>query len=190
MSGPVDYSLTVELLTDSKGREAPCERYETVIGVERIAHGPELRAACEQCPRYGLSLGCPPHGPTFEEHAGGRGFVRVVCLRVPVEIGDARDPMEAQALATGESRAFLLDELRVHRDAGHPVAAGGSCEECETCAVAQGETVCPHPEARIPSLSALGVNVIALVKTCFGIELDWGEGEFTCTVGAVILDRP
>jgi hypothetical protein len=35
----------------------------------------------------------------------------------------------------------------------------------------------------------LGVNVIALVKTCFAIDLDWGQAEFTCAVGAVFLNE-
>lgn len=71
-SAPPKHSVTVEVFTNSQGREIPCERYEGVIGVDQIEHGPELRAACEQCPRFGLSLGCPPHGPTFEQHAGRR----------------------------------------------------------------------------------------------------------------------
>lgn len=186
---PVEHSVTVESFTDSQGREVPCERYEAVIGVDHIAHGPELRMACEQCPRYGKSLGCPPHGPTFDEYTGGRMAARVICLRVPVEIAVATDPEQAQARATQEARAFLLNELRIYRDAGCPVAAGGACVECDSCAAADGQTVCPRPETRIPSLSALGVNVIALVKTCFGIDLDWGDAEFTCTVGAVMLDE-
>lgn len=189
MSTPEEYSVAVESFVDSTGREVPCERYETVIGMDRIAHGPELRAACEQCPNYGRSLGCPPHGPTFEEHASGRTAARVICLRVPVEIADVADPEEAQSIATRESREFLLGLLRQHRDAGRPVAAGGACMECDNCAAAGGETVCPRPESRIPSLSSLGVNVIALVKTCFDIDLEWGGAEFTCTVGAVMLDE-
>jgi predicted metal-binding protein len=187
MSKPVEYSVAVESFTDSQGHDVPCERYETVIDIGRIVHGPEFRTACEQCPRYGRSLGCPPHGPTFEEHAGDRIAARVVCLRVPVEIANAVDSAEAQAQATREARAFLLKELRVCRDAGLPVAAGGACTECDRCAVSDGQTICPRPQARIPSLSALGVNVIALVRTCFGIDLDWGQAESTCTVGAVFL---
>jgi predicted metal-binding protein len=113
----------------------------------------------------------------------------VICLRVPVEIANAADSAEAQVQATREARTFLLKELRVSRDAGFPVAAGGACTECDRCAVSDGQTICPHPEARIPSLSALGVNVIALVRTCFGIDLDWGQATFACTVGAVFFDE-
>ncbi len=189
MSEPVKHSVAVELFSDSRGREIPCERYEAVIGVDRISHSAELRAACEQCPRYGLSLGCPPHGPTFEKHVDGRSFARIICLRVPVEIAEVSDPAEAQSLATRAAREFLLDLLRIQQRAGHPVAAGGACVECETCAAADGQTVCPRPEVRIPSMSGLGVNVIALVKTCFELDLAWGEAEFTCTVGAVMLNE-
>jgi hypothetical protein len=58
--------------------------------------------------------------------------------------------------------------------------------------VQAGSLSCAKPEERIYSLESTGVDVVALVRTCFGLELEWTregrEPEFVSAVGAVFED--
>ena len=83
---------------------------------------------------------------------------------------------------------MLVVELLAKRGEGHVVAGSGPCLACEPCSLAEDDVMCRYPDKRVYSLESLGVDVAALVGSCFDFDLEWSDDEKkpgrVCAVGA------
>jgi predicted metal-binding protein len=161
------------------GERITYEHYEGFLPAADVVHAPSFKDNCSHCPTRGRNFACPPHSPTFAEHAKGVVRLRVICVRMPI-----RDP-SAVRNAFDEARGLLLAELDEWRSHGARVLGSGECVACQTCAAATGGDGCVAPAQRTYSLESLGVNVSALVLTALGLRLEWEMRRFVCSVGAV-----
>lgn len=169
------------------------QRYEAEFPVGDFPQGPEVRAACEQCPSHGRNLACPPHSPTFAEAVAGARTARILCLRFPLgPSGDAAPAERARELYRAAG-ALLARELREAREQGAVVLGSGECRACEVCAAVDGQTRCRAPQERLYSLESTGVRVGELVREALGLDLQWAAGrrnpDHVCAVGAVFALR-
>lgn len=82
-----------------------------------------------------------------------------------------------------------MAELLDRRAEGRRGLGAGACRACESCAAEEGETRCLKPGKQIFGLESTGVNVLELVRTRFGLELEWRgpkrPQDRACAVGAV-----
>ena len=167
------------------------ERFETVIPIAELVCEERVREACSSCPRHGRNLACPPRSPSLRVFAEGRAFARIICIRISQDQATGTSRVEASYECFDHARDILVAELLEYRGQGFAIAGSGSCQACEICAGEAGLDACPTPEKMIYSLESLGVNVVALAKTCFGIDLDWSADELAaihiCAIGAVFL---
>jgi len=169
-----------------------CERREAVQPVAAFVHGPEVREACGACPHVGRNLACPPHSPSFREAVGGAVSARVILVRAPLASLAALPPGEGAREGFRRARRLLVAELLAERARGRTVLGSGPCLACDPCAARAGSLSCARPEERLYSLESTGVDVLELVRACFGLELEWArEGrqpDFVSAVGAVFED--
>ena len=176
---------------DSTGRVFFYERYEGSMAVSDITHGDQYKLPCEGCPKYGKNLACPPYSPSFLQYVQGAGSVRVICIRLPTDYFPQPTGEARYRSCFHMARSILTGELLKYREQGLIIAGSGTCRACDICAVEHGARICRKPREKIYSLESLGVNVISLVKTCLGVNLDWSghkhTADFVSAVGAVFL---
>ena len=110
----------------------------------------EFRKYCEmnQCGNFGKNYGCPPDCGT------------------PAEMKD-----KVKKRHNAKIRIFI-NELEAKGIKGMAIMAG-PCSACSPCAKVSGEP-CGFPEKRASCLSAYGINVAELCKTC---GLSWDHGK-------------
>jgi predicted metal-binding protein len=189
MGDPVQ--LDVREYTDDSGCQVVYERYRRQVPVSAFEHGERFKDLCEGCPKHGNSLSCPPHSPSFVDHIEGAGKAMVVCIRLAQKHFGSLPPQERYHACFRRATRLLLEELRGYRDEGRPVAGSGPCLACDRCCLEEGLDACRSPDERTFSLESLGVNVIALLKTTFNIDLEWNtaekNSEFVSAVGAAFL---
>ncbi|MBI2849908.1 MAG: DUF2284 domain-containing protein [Chloroflexi bacterium] len=167
------------------------ERYERFLPVAEIEHSRRFQEMCRTCPRYGKNLSCPPNTPDFIEYVGESSLARIICFQIYLA-NPQTTTVEQQLADVRQAGKLLAEELGLYLKQGHRVAGTGGCRSCETCAGEVGETFCRRPAERIFSLEAMGVDVGALLKRSFDIELEWNRGgqraSYLCTAGAIFYD--
>jgi predicted metal-binding protein/uncharacterized protein (UPF0212 family) len=163
------------------------EQYAGSIAMNDIVQEDALRDGCEGCRRHGMTLACPPYSPEYSQLTAQARQAQVVCIRFPTSYFGGSAPEDRYRAASLAARGVLKGILLNHRKQGAEVAGSGGCHICDECVAHQGETECIYPEEMTYGLSALGVNVGCLVKTCFDMDLEWSNNdfaaEFVCAVG-------
>jgi predicted metal-binding protein len=185
---PVSFKVeTCETCGESAG-PLVYKRYEAVLPVSDFVFENHIRLACETCPNYQKNLSCPPYSPVFQEYLKGVETATVLCFRIPQECFAELPPERRYQRSFKEGRRLLGRELLDYRKKGYPVAGSGACRACPVCAVAEGEDQCRYPERRIYSLESLGINLTALTRRCFNLDLEWStpgrSASFVCAIGA------
>lgn len=127
---------------------------------------PELRAFCNprQCPRYGKNWVCPPGCGTLDAcREKLQRFRQGLLVQSVTDLTPPTAPETYEALTRSHGRRLkgLLDDLRPEAAAVLALSYGG-CSLCERCTYPEP---CIHPDERMDSLSAFGIDVEALCKT-------------------------
>lgn len=126
---------------------------------------PELRACCnpEQCPNYGQNWICPPGCGTLEDcREKAAGFHQGLLVQSVTQLEPPTKP-ETYASLTREHNLRLQnlsEALRGTVTALMPLSTGG-CLLCEKCIYPEP---CIHPDSKMESLSAFGIDVGQLCK--------------------------
>lgn len=126
---------------------------------------PELRAFCnpEQCPNHGQNWVCPPACGTLEACREKAARFRQGLLVQSVT--DLYPPVDAEVYQnlTREHNLrlrSLVEALKPEVDALLPLSTGG-CVFCDACSY---PNPCIHPEVKMESLSAFGIDTGELCK--------------------------
>jgi len=189
-----DKKMKVEVIerVDVSGNAICFERYESALPLANFDHNAKYKFACKGCPTYGKNLSCPPYSPTFLQYLDGVKSAKVICLRLPLDYFNHLMAEEKYRDGFRKARSLLVNELLEYREKGYAVAGSGACLACERCVAETSDEHCKNPTKQIYSLESLGVNVVALVKRCFDINLEWTDAERTadhvCAVGAVFFE--
>ncbi len=162
------------LQTLNAGADEAC-----IIPASWIPVNPELVKLCKTpgCPDYGRAPGCPPHG------LGADGFIRkrdsysqTLVFRICASEQDLRGKKNLLIMRNLQSLAAHLEKTALQLGYSRAEAfAGGSCKrifcgQLPSCVVITKGHDCLFPELARPSLSAVGVNMAALMRAC-----NWDE---------------
>ena len=168
------------------------EQYTGPIAMTDIVQEDALRDGCKGCRRHGMTLACPPYSPEYGKLTAQAHHAEVTCIRFPTSYFEGSAPQDRYRAASLTARRVLKGILLDHRQKGAEVAGSGGCHICDECVVHQGKTECILPEEMTYGLSALGINVGRLVKTCFDMDLEWNNSdfsaEFVCAVGMAFYE--
>ena len=184
----------LDYTNENTGKSIACERYETAASMDGFEHGPQFKAGCEGCPQHANNFSCPPFSPAFADYIQGSAGAQLILYKLPFKYFPEVPDDQKYQVCFDEARRLLTNELLEYRQNGYKVAGSGGCTACEKCLAKTGrKNECIQPEKMVYSLESLGVNVVDLVKSYFGINLEWSEkgqpADFVCAVGAVILDK-
>ena len=168
-------------LTTSEATIAADEFIARYRDVER------MDALCGQCPSYGNSWGCPPHG--FNPATISDGFKTVKLMGTTIEFDEATraectTPEMSRTVATQAMREVwetILPELyELERQVPRSRCFTFRCHLCpEGCTRPEGKP-CRHPELLRYSLEAVGFDVTAATRDLLGIDLEWSsDGRLT-----------
>jgi predicted metal-binding protein len=192
--GRSDRDLKKEMLelVDDSGANITYERYTNSVDVSDFECAIQYKELCAACPEHGKRLSCPPFSPSFPEHVGKAQRARVICVRFPREyfshLASDKDYLTRFFRKAG---SLLADILLDYRAKGYVIAGSGPCLACERCASDAGLETCSKPDKQIYSLESLGVNVAALCKKAFDLDLEWSSdgraADHVCAVGAVFF---
>ncbi len=191
---PDDTKAEVEEHIDETGAVYYVDRFERQLAVSDFDYGDHYKMSCEACDKYGKNLACPPFSPSFLSYIDNAPVAKVICLRVPQEYFNHLPSEERYHACFRKARSLLVGILLDYRKKGYAVAGSGACLSCEICTVEDEADCrqCRQPDKLIYSLESMGVNVIALVKKSFDIDLEWNSDEqfadFVDAVGAVFLN--
>jgi predicted metal-binding protein len=171
------------------GRTIFYERYKAQVPVSAFSFSTANKDFCRDCDMYTKNLACPPYSPCFPDYIGGAEEALVVCIRIPSDYCEHPLMEERFSICYQEARGLLVKELLRYRKQGYAIAGAGACTACKRCAALKNSGECRKPEERIYSLESLGVNVVALARRCFDIDLQWSSeshiADFISTIGAV-----
>ncbi|MDF1555679.1 MAG: DUF2284 domain-containing protein [Deferrisomatales bacterium] len=162
-------------LTLPDGSQVTCRRHAERVATGSIRGEDAVKRACEACPNFANNFGCPPHSPFFDAWAATAPEALLICLQASPSVFPGASSAERMLHGGRVLQGALYAELLAWRGKGHLVAGAGPCRGCERCALADGAAACATPEAQVCSLESMGVNVVALAKEVFGIELEWGD---------------
>lgn len=128
-----------------------------------LACKPELRAYCDpsQCPNHGQNWVCPPACGTLEEcQKRVDGFHQGLLLQSVTELTPPTPPEVYMALNRAHNLRLkeLVEAVRPEVQSILPLTSGG-CVFCEACSYPKP---CLHPNVKMESLSAYGIDVTAL----------------------------
>ena len=168
-------------LTTSEAAIAADEFIARYRDVER------MDALCGQCPSYGNSWGCPPHG--FNPATISDGFKTVKLMGTTIEFDEATraectTPEMSRTVATQAMQEVwetILPELyELERQVPRSRCFTFRCHLCpEGCTRPEGKP-CRHPELLRYSLEAVGFDVTAATRDLLGIDLEWSnDGRLT-----------
>lgn len=139
-------SFTYEEEIEAQARAAGFS-YARVVDADSVAVECWVRIKCERgCPRYGVSLTCPPHSPDEEEM---RRILAGYTHALFVQGTPPSRRFHEQLLAL--ERSLLID--------GHPEALAFGAGPCPVCAACPPDGRCRYPDLARPSLEACGVDV-------------------------------
>ena len=123
----------------------------------------ELRAYCgpELCPTWGQNWVCPPGSGTLE-HCQARvdQFHQGILLRSVTELVPPTPADVYQRLVAAHNQRVhaFVEQIRAQTTSLLPLSTGG-CGLCEQCTY---PAPCAHPDIKMESLSAYGIDVGAI----------------------------
>ncbi len=162
----------------------------TVMEVSDVSADESFRKLCEQnvCGNYGKNWACPPDageiGALMKEL---RSYKYILLYQIVGKLEDSFDFEGMMAAAKRHSELVLaVSAYAKTLPLKRCLALGaGGCTVCEKCARKTDEP-CRHPDKRIPSLEAYGVNVS---KTAEAAGMKYINGQNTVTYfGGVLFD--
>ncbi len=154
-----------------------------------IRFDPAFRAACEKndCGFFGACWMCPPDVGRIEDLiARAQSYDRALVFQTVHPLEDSFD-IEGMRRAARTHNHLIVKLRRKAERAGIDcfLLGAGACGGCKTCAKTKGEP-CRHPDRRVISLEAAGVDVVQLAKLS---GLPYLNGKNTVTYFGVLLFR-
>ena len=154
----------------------------------RLLPRKDIRAQCNprECEHYNTCWICPPGcGELDEIRQQLRGYKYGFVVQSYYTGAAAADPSRYQSLCNEHNQRIkaLVDELRPNFPKVYALSTGG-CVLCESCTYP--DAPCRHPEERIGSLSAYGINVSDLCERA-DLEYDFVPG-MLYLIGYILLD--
>lgn len=133
----------------------------------------ELRDLCKSCKAYASSWICPPHCPdivSMQKKIDKYNFGMLFTSRYTISAYD-----EALTLKLGHEHSLRMFALAKEIPNSFVLTAG-NCQLCEKCACP--DEACRHPELDFGSISAHGIDIIALCKE-IGVDAAFKSDEVT-----------
>ena len=145
------------------------------------------------CPNYGIKWSCPPYAPIYDDFSRGCQNLCVVLLGLNLrELGYIKQDYLKVKAANSMLKSRIDRTLRVCRTDREKYISTGSCRLCKPCRKKLNES-CAHPEIRTYSFEALGINVSAMIKDIYNVNLLWYERNllplYTCVVGGLLSNE-
>jgi predicted metal-binding protein len=144
-----------------------------------------------KCGNYNKNLMCPPHTGTIQEiERKFSAYKTGILIQYSEELDisnnrkgvmDARLRLHSIIL---ETENFLSEDIGFTNNFG---MVGGPCTLCDECAGYRDE-VCLLPDKARPSLEALGVDVVALLKK-LNLDSEFHNNKVTWTGMVLIEDK-
>jgi len=160
-----------------------------VIPAKDIVIDERVRLKCQipLCDSYNRNLTCPPHVPSVDEFRRVLGcFTKAILVQMSEKLTDNRQDTFILAnrlhelINLGETEAFKV---------GFRFAMGligSSCRLCDECAgITPGEP-CRFPFKARPSMSAMGIDVIATTEKA-GIPVVFPVADTVTWTGVILL---
>ncbi len=133
--------------------------------------------ACMACPNYAKLWTCPPfEGRVIDSYE----TIDVIVCRIPTLKDESMDVClnRVYTLVKDTVHKVLLSKEREKK--GLALSFAGSCSFCKEKACARLDMKpCRHPDLARKSLEGIGFDVGKILKTFFGIELQWSENGAT-----------
>jgi predicted metal-binding protein len=148
-----------------------------------------IREYCyeNRCGCYGRHLMCPPRTGSIAEATKKFGMFTTGILVQYSRVLDVKKEVAEVTASKRKLHHIILDTETYLKEKAGMVKTfgmiGGECALCETCAGYRGEA-CVYPDRARPSLEALGVDVIGLLKS---LSLDGNFYDDKITWTAMVL---
>ncbi len=168
----------------------------TILATDLISYcnKPYYDELCRKgCPNYDSKWSCPPNSPKYVDFSRNHKYLCIVVFGI--NLCDLeyikRDYLKVKA---GNSilKSRIDKALRRIMDRNEKYISTGSCRLCKPCHKKKNEP-CAHPMLRTFSYEAMGIDVSAMVKEVFDLELFWYEKgsppEYTCVVAGLLSNE-
>lgn len=144
------------------------------------------------CPNYDKKWSCPPYSPIYNDFSSGCRALCVILLGLNL---DELEYIKQNYLKIKAANSILKSRvdrtLRMCIMDGEKYISTGSCRLCKPCRKKLDQP-CAHPTIRTFSFEALGVNVSAMVKDIFDVNLLWYKRGslplYTCVVAGLLTN--
>ena len=147
---------------------------KAILPVTALVFSPALLESCKTnvCGNYNKSWVCPPACESVEEQK--KKILSYKNLLVFTTMHTIEDSFDYDGMSKGRELHTLLT-LELKKTLNTPVYGAGNCPICKTCAF---PSPCIHPEKRIGSVEAAGIDVTSLSKAA-GIAYNNGQNTVT-----------
>ncbi len=155
------------------------------IATSDLIFSDELISNCQlnHCGKYNKSWMCPPAiGNQYDLINQYKQYQKVFVFS---KIANLEDPFDYEGMENGRKRVEkILRKLsqQINQDYRYKVLGPGTCTICNECTYPNAP--CRFPELAVPSLEALGINVLDLAKSC---NIKYYNGPNTVTYFAAIF---
>jgi len=160
-----------------------------VIPASGIVIDERVRLKCQVplCDSYNRNLTCPPHAPSIDAF---RKTLSLYTNAVIVQVSQPFDGVSDDAFALANRLHELINwgETEAFK-AGYRFAVGliGSCcRLCEECAAVNPGERCRFPFKARPSMSAMGIDVIATTEKA-GLSVKFPVTDAVTWTGVILL---
>ena len=155
-----------------------------VIKTAELVFSEELINSCKlnHCGKYNRSWMCPPAiGNQYNLINRYKSYKYVFVFS---KIAYLEDPFDLEGMVQGrkETETVLKDIRPILKGCDYMTLGPGACTICKECTYPA--LPCRFPDIAIPSLEALGINVLELAKSC---DIKYYNGPNTVTYFAAIF---
>ncbi len=195
------------IYTSKEGNNYPLELGYQAIESREVKHNYEqITGFCKEgCESYG-SGGCPPWAPPFADIQAQYAYgvlifasffsrykpTKFLLPNIPYFQYRFQNIILSNLLTElGYQIKKCIAEDTVFLNSGHCMGCG-----LQSCSFLQGEAYCRNPQRRTYGIDAAGVEVVALLHSVFGINLQWHSDDnqqqvnsITKTIGLFCKDR-
>lgn len=148
------------------------------------------------CPNFGKKWSCPPFAPNYLDYTYKYEKILIVVLQMELnQLSYIKQNYLKVKAANSVLKSRVDKALRSSMKESEYYISTGSCRFCKPCKCKIGKS-CAHPLEKTYSFEALGINVSALSKELFDVELQWYRKDFlpeyTCVVAGLLtnMDNP
>jgi predicted metal-binding protein len=171
--------VTDALLSASKTTDVSVHE-KAILPVTALVFSPALLESCKTnvCGNYNRSWVCPSACESIEEQK--KKIFSYQNLLVFTTMHALEDSFDYEGMTEGRKLHTLLT-LELKKILNAPVYGAGNCPICETCVF---PSPCVHPEEKIGSIEAAGIDVTSLSKAA---NIIYNNGQNTVTFFSIAV---